>query len=162
MTTTSPVSTASTSPSTSDESSAISNSQVSTTNLAGVTSQTSSVGTLAATSPYTSVAGDATSNDTNHSSPPYGAIIGGALGGVALLCLTVLAVFLIRRKNASSGHGPPSHPTAVAQAQGSYYANRLSSGKWYDHPYQKPQEISNDTAIYEAEANMDPAELPGR
>ncbi|KAF2769277.1 hypothetical protein EJ03DRAFT_97943 [Teratosphaeria nubilosa] len=161
-TTTTPVSTSSASPSTSDGSSAISDSRVSTTNIAGITTTTSSVGKLDAMTPYISVAGEATSDGTNHSSPPYGAVIGGALGGVAILCLTVLAVFLIRRKNASSGHGPPSYPTAAAQAQDSYYANGLTTGKWCYHPFQKPQGIPNDTAVNEAEANMYPAELPGR
>jgi hypothetical protein len=56
--------------------------------------------------PVSSVQSDAQTSATAERSVPLGAIIGGALGGISVVCLTVLAVFLIRhrKRRASSVH----------------------------------------------------------
>lgn len=80
-----------------------------------------------------------------------------------MICLTVLAVFWIRRKNAASAQAPTN---AQHEAGHWYQEEKPANTSWTDNRYDsqphKIQEVEGAFAGFEVQANRDPAELPGR
>ena len=109
-------------------------------------------------------------NASHHSSPPLGVIIGGVLGGVSIVCLTILGIFLIRRKHAAPSPSPSTLPLEPMHSQRTsqrpYPEDQPPSTYEFDGGYhlysQKAQGDERSVELYEAEAYRDPVELLGR
>ena len=79
-------------------------------------------------------------NESNKSSTPVGAIVGGVIGGLALIVLTAMATFILVRKygsnNVSTTKFDPSfmYPTGPSEMDGGHTPAEMSPSEYY-----KPQ-----------------------
>lgn len=109
---------------------------VATTTLSNSARSSSAASDTSASSPTTSVLTSATKS--GGSSTPIGAIVGGAVGGVAVIALFALGlVFLLRRRRRSSGQngGPSAQQPPIDQPGG--YPAQPPSGPQAMQQYQQ-------------------------
>lgn len=94
-----------------------------------------------------------------------GAIVGGVLGGLSLICLTILGTVLIRRKHGAGGKAisPPNHthhdPNGFTDNVPLYAHDSEGLQKYYHRDgSQSPVEMYSATH----HVNVEPVELPGQ
>jgi hypothetical protein len=103
-----------------------------------------------------------TANDKNPKQSNIGAIVGGVVGSIALICATILAVFWLRRKHASKKH---SEALSVDQLHNDHFdmlPELVSSGPqkgfygmWNKGIHVAPVEMEESRG-----GTLSPAELP--
>ncbi|KAF1837352.1 hypothetical protein BDW02DRAFT_544277 [Decorospora gaudefroyi] len=93
-----------------------------------------------------------------------GPIVGGVLGGLALICLTILGVVLIRRKRGAKGEAV--YPPGYAYNDGNDFANTAESNSHNSRYIQKRYHCDSSHGPVELHGGhhtiIEPVELPGK
>ncbi|KAH4016346.1 hypothetical protein HBI81_194570 [Parastagonospora nodorum] len=113
----------------------------------------------------TSVTTDPNSIPSKQESTNIGAIVGGVLGGLALICLTILGTVLIRRKHGAQGKAisPPDHTHYDRNGftdNVPLYAHDSEDLQKYYHREDSPGPVEMYSGPHPV--NVEPVELPGQ